>query len=364
MNTEQKLLPALLTCFVCACLFCTPVWAGDNAEFFLLFNIDGLHYTNESNNLNLDENDLDAGVDLFYVYHQKNNRLLVEYFAGTEESELERLQYDYQLNDYATIKIGRMYTPLGYWSTRFHHGIYFQTSASRPQIVKNEDAGGILPIHITGVTLAGSTNSRSNGWQYNLMLGIAPNLSVNGSGNIELSPFDLLNPHKGAQNNPAAVFKLHYITNDKLQTDSGISIQVQKTDAHEIGLFYIKQNIINFYSHLDFIGKRIIASGFYVKSRLSNPSGDEIRGNFVNAYLQYEQDIFTHWTAYGRVENAWRENNDPYLALFPGFINRQVVTGLRYDFTKSQAVNLEYSDARKVSNKFSSLTLQWSAIFP
>ncbi len=100
------------------------------------------------------------------------------------------------------------------------------------------------------------------------------------------------------------------------------------------------------------------------KLYLVSPSGHEITGNFINAYLQYEQDIFTHWTAYGRVENAWGENDDPYLTLFPGFINQQVVTGLRYDFTKNQAVNLEYSDARKVSNKFSSLTLQWSTIFP
>ena len=364
MNAKQKSLPILLTCLICACLFCTPIWAGDNSEFFLLFNIDALHYTGVPNASDADKNDLEAGVDLFYVYNWQNSRVLVEYFVGSEESELERLQYDYQLTDYTTVKVGRMYTPLGYWSTRFHHGIYFQTSVSRPQIVKNEDDGGILPVHITGVTLAGANRSSASGWQYKVMLGTVPNLFINGDGEVELHPFDLLNPDKGTQNQPATVFKLYYITNDTLQTDSGISVQVQKTGASEVGLSWIRQNTVNLYSHLDFIDKRIIASAFYVESRLVSPSGYESAGNFTNAYLQYEQDVFTHWTAYGRVENTWGGDKDPYLALFPAFINRQVIAGLRYDLTENQALKLEYSDAKTVSDDFNSFTLQWSAIFP
>ncbi len=364
MNAKQKSLPTLLSCLVCACLFCAPVWADDNSEFFLLFNVDALHYTNRPSGPDVDENDFEAGVDLFYVYNWENSRVLVEYFAGSEESELERLQYDYQLSDYTTLKIGRMYTPLGYWSSRFHHGIYFQTSVSRPEIVKNEDDGGILPVHITGVTLAGATSSNASGWQYNVMLGAAPDLFVNSEGEIELRPFDLLSPGRGMHNNPTPVFKLYYTTNDTLQTDSGISVQVQKLDAREVGLSYLEQNSVNLYSHLDFIDKRLIVSGFYVKSRLSSPSGYETAGSFINAYLQYEEDVFTHWTAYGRVENTWGESGDPYLALFPGFINRQTLLGLRYDMTENQALKLEYSDARTASDNFNSLTLQWSAIFP
>ncbi len=361
MNAIQKSL-SILFGLVCAYLFCAPVWADDNSEFLLLFNIDGIHYTDKPNNH--DANDIEAGVDLFYVYNWVNSRVLLEFYAGSEEFELERLQYDYQFNDHTTIKVGRMYNPLGYWNNRFHHGIYFQTSISRPQIIEYEDDGGILPIHMSGVTLAGATHSTVSGWQYDVMLGTTPDLFINDEGDVELRPFDLVNPNKGVQDHLATVVKFNYITNDTLLTDTGVSFYVQKMDAREVGLSYINQHVINLYSHLDFIDKRVTASGFYVSSGLVSLSGSETEGDFINAYLQYEQDVFTDWIAYGRVENTWGEDNDPYLALFPGFITRQVVAGLRYDITQNQALKLEYSDARTVGDNFNSLTLQWSAVFP
>ena len=41
---------------------------------------------------------------------------------------------------------------LGYWNNAFHHGRWLQITVDRPEILKFEDEGGLLPVHLVGVT--------------------------------------------------------------------------------------------------------------------------------------------------------------------------------------------------------------------
>ena len=88
---------------------------------------------------------------------------LVFHFEDVEEGgffELERLYLQYAPSDWFNIKTGRMHTPIGYWNHHFHHGSWFQTTVSRPQLHLFEDNGGILPEHSVGVEIAGSKETR------------------------------------------------------------------------------------------------------------------------------------------------------------------------------------------------------------
>ncbi len=83
---------------------------------------------------------------------------LVFHFEDVEEGgffEMERLYLQYTPLDIFNMKIGRMHTPIGYWSQHFHHGSWFQTTVSRPNLHFFEDDGGILPVHTVGVDFSG-----------------------------------------------------------------------------------------------------------------------------------------------------------------------------------------------------------------
>jgi hypothetical protein len=93
--------------------------------------------------------------------------------------DLERTYVEYRGNDYFNVDAGRFHTDLGYYSTTYHHGAWLQTAIGRPTIVQFEDSGGILPIHMTGVSLYGAIPSGPWNLQYRLEVGNGLDYSSN-----------------------------------------------------------------------------------------------------------------------------------------------------------------------------------------
>lgn len=69
--------------------------------------------------------------------------------------DLERAQISFMPNDKFSLSAGRTHAMLGYYSTAFHHGTWFQTTIDRPRMFEFEDSGGPLPIHNVGVAAMG-----------------------------------------------------------------------------------------------------------------------------------------------------------------------------------------------------------------
>ena len=67
---------------------------------------------------------------------------------------MERLQIRY---NYWTVSgwpwVGA--TPLGYWNEAYHHGALLEPTVDRPEALKFEDDGGILPVHFVGLEFSG-----------------------------------------------------------------------------------------------------------------------------------------------------------------------------------------------------------------
>jgi hypothetical protein len=61
----------------------------------------------------------------------------------------------YHHNKYFEASAGRFHTAIGYYSTAFHHGTWFQTATGRPFMYFFEDSGGLLPVHSVGTTFTG-----------------------------------------------------------------------------------------------------------------------------------------------------------------------------------------------------------------
>jgi hypothetical protein len=69
--------------------------------------------------------------------------------------DIERYQLTYRANRYFSASAGRFHTSIGYYNTAYHHGNWFSTAEGRPLMYLFEDSGGILPVHMVGLSLTG-----------------------------------------------------------------------------------------------------------------------------------------------------------------------------------------------------------------
>jgi hypothetical protein len=65
--------------------------------------------------------------------------------------DIERIEVAYLFSDYFRIRAGRFHTAIGYYNDAYHHGRYFQTTVDRPEMVRFEDEGGLIPAHSVGL---------------------------------------------------------------------------------------------------------------------------------------------------------------------------------------------------------------------
>ena len=89
--------------------------------------------------------------------------------GGQENSfgvDIERYLLQYSHNDYFNISAGRVHTAIGYYNTAYHHSTWLQTTTGRPFLYAFEDEGGILPIHLVGVSASGLVPSGQLGLHY------------------------------------------------------------------------------------------------------------------------------------------------------------------------------------------------------
>jgi len=69
--------------------------------------------------------------------------------------DVERVIISYEASHLLRLAGGKHHTPLGYWNNAYHHGTLLQPTIQRPLLMRFEDEGGILPIHTTGLLVAG-----------------------------------------------------------------------------------------------------------------------------------------------------------------------------------------------------------------
>ncbi len=97
--------------------------------------------------------------------------------------DIERLYLEDALNDNFIVDFGRFHTAIGYYNTTYHHGTWLQNAISRPTFLQFEDSGGILPVHMVGLSIHGAVPSGSLNMNYYLELGNGENYSTNSANN-------------------------------------------------------------------------------------------------------------------------------------------------------------------------------------
>lgn len=258
---------------------------------------------------------------------------------GGLDTDLERMQLGYAVNDAFTGWMGRFHTPYGYWNAAFHHGAQIQTSVTRPRFVDFEDKGGVLPAHTVGLWATGHAHLGGGHFMYDAYLG-------NGSrivdGTLDFNAHRDDNANKAIGGNVGYAFSgaldgllvgLHALREDVSAYESGA--QVARTRlAMAGGYFYLDRD--------DWEG-----IGEYYRFRNRDLDTGATHSSWA-AFLQLGRTFAEHWTPYYRWEKTTFDPQDPYFALQQtGEAYRRHVLGVRYALNPNTDLKLEANQTRE-----------------
>lgn len=309
-----------------------------------------------------------ATADFLYNYKSDAFRFLAEYVWSDTESELERLQAGWQVDEGTMLWLGRFHAISNYWTTEYHHGQYVQTSISRPGLEEWEDESGPMPSHVAGLWLERefSTNQQSA-----VNLGLAAGLAPKFEGR-QLVAFDLLNPESGHDLSLSA--RVAYQPDILSTNQVGLALAhhniavISESNPSLSELDSIRQTTLGVFSDWSWNAWRFLTSWVYFDIEMQYLDGD-VPDDFVLGYVQGEYEARENWTIFGRSENGFGEDNSPYLQLLPAVIAHRNMLGVRWDFASSHSLTFEVADTSTQSDNpehdtFKEFRIQWSAVFP
>jgi len=309
-----------------------------------------------------------ATADFLYTYNSDRFRVLAEYIWSDTESELERMQAAWVVDEKTTLWVGRFHTISNYWTTEYHHGQYMQTSISRPGLEEWEDESGPMPSHVTGAWLEHEFSLREqSALNVGLSAGIAPKFERQ-----HLQPFDILDPTSGHDLAVSArfVYRPDVFSNNQV----GITVShndiavVSDTSPQLLDLNAITQVTFGLFTNWNWQEWRFASNFVYFDIDLMYESGD-VDDEFFLGYVQAEYQVTDYWTVFGRTEFGDGEDGSTYLRLLPAVIAHRQMLGVRWDFADSHGLTLEVADTSTQGDNFEhdhfkELRLQWSAVFP
>ena len=164
----------------------TPNPAGPTATNPTGYIFDDKKYdTTKTTNFN-------TGKFVMFVTSQLNERISVlsensAYITGSASTgdekfnfEIERLLLRYYLKDYFSVRVGKMFNPLGYWNNQYNLGLVLQPTIQRPLIIRNSSEGGALQIKDVGAQFEGDNMTKL---RFNYRLFLSNGIGYNGSNN-------------------------------------------------------------------------------------------------------------------------------------------------------------------------------------
>ncbi|MBI4947927.1 MAG: hypothetical protein HY840_16170 [Bacteroidetes bacterium] len=275
-----------------------------------------------------DENHFAIGqYDLFITSQITQNVKMLgesvfEFDGNSFAIDLERVMVDYYMKDYFSISVGKFHTPLGYWNNAYHHGMALQPTSIRPDALKFEDEGGILPIHELGAQLHGDGITKYN-FGYNLMLsnGIAAdaaydyNKSKAVTANLHAEPIENLKLYVSGYMDRVP---------DGYTTAQGITVKKTDVQILNASIAYVNGKF-----PIEFIGEF-----FNVTTNM-----DSVVSKVTNGYVLYAGYKIKKFVPYVSYDGIAYQKGEQY------FIENNVQTttlGLRYIMSPLSVLKLEY----------------------
>lgn len=245
-------------------------------------------------------------------------------------TELERGLIKYSQSDYLKLSGGRFHTPINWWNTAYHHGLWLQTTVSRPEMA--QFGGEFIPVHFVGALAEGAIPSGSLNLAYTVGVGNGRNDIISRAGDA------------GDNNNNRA-----WLVSLGAKPDAPYGLQFG-------GAFY--RDKISFLTQQDF--RESIASAYAVYSRETPEviaeyartvhTGVETRQDFASQayYLQVGfrlPQANSRFKPYARYDKIDLAQNEPVFSTLTS--REESLAGLRIDVAALVATKLEVRRTRE-----------------
>ncbi len=266
--------------------------------------------------------------------------------------EVERSVIRYDYNDYFKVSFGRYHTPISYWNTAYHHGLWLQTTIDRPEMI--QFGGRLLPVHFVGFLAEGVIPSGGLGLNYSAGVG-------NGRGSIISRAGDAgdINNNRAWLVNlfarPSKFYGLQVggsVYGDKLSPGTGPVARELITSAHVV---WAKENP-EFLAEFANVRHRVIASSQSVNSQAFYVQ--------VGYRLPWQDK---RWKPYYRFEHTRVPASEPIFNIAVNSVQPLVssTVGLRYDISDYAAFKGEYRSFRRYADdrRINGLFIQTSFTF-
>ncbi|MEZ0153359.1 MAG: hypothetical protein AB9Q22_00435 [Candidatus Reddybacter sp.] len=313
--------------------------------------------------------DVVAGQQAFHVISSFSERITAfgEFSLTFKESDtdtdVERLFIRYDFSDRLKLSLGRYHTPVGFWNASYHHGAWLQTTIDRPRVMKF--GSQILPIHFEGVLAEGNLPVANINLAYRAGVGtgIHNNITVNNNhghhGETDGDNAFTLQLYNRPSNIHGLEFGASYYR-DKVNIDS----TPHHEDEHEHSAPDINEEIFGVHIALEQEAVEFIAEYIYWEHK--NDGGAPLSNTGNGFYVQAAHRLsgrFHQLKPYIRLDKISADNDDILFAKDQSF--EGATLGLRYDFTDSAALKVEYRNQQEGDDdRFNSLVMQLSIVLP
>lgn len=315
---------------------------------------------------------VDPSLDLFVSGELGQMLLLGEVFASEQVQHFERIQVGLKIGNSARAWLGRYHNPFGYWHTQYHHGNFLQTPISRPAIAAFGSAGGVMPSHLTGALYEGTLDQGKSAWKYALGIGWASQVQGFGSSHHggDFASLHDFEPLRSSSRNHklGGSFRLAYLPDIFEETQFGgfitrASLTRDNTHMEDEPHEAITLDVFGIFANYQQERFRWVGEAYYIASKVPSYEIPEM-GNFLATYIQAEFFYKEYLTPYARIDYSFTDEDDPYLNVLDGFVHEAKTLGLRWDFSATQALKIEYSYRHLAHDKHGQWLLNWTAVWP
>jgi hypothetical protein len=252
---------------------------------------------------------------------------------GAYNLEVERTVIRYDYNDSFKMSFGKYHTPINYWNTAYHHGLWLQTTISRPEMI--QFGGRFLPVHFVGLLGEGEMPSGPLGLNYQVGMGNGRSSNIARAGDSG----DANNNRAWVVNlfsRPRHVYGLQVggsLYGDEITTGTLPRTQELISSVHIVWVRETPEFLAEFanvHHRVPQTGQTFNSQGYYIQMAYRLPWFDK------------------KWKPYYRFEHIHVPAGEPVLQ-FPNFVASTL--GMRYDITEFAAIKGEYRNFQRGTNQ-------------
>ena len=241
--------------------------------------------------------------------------------------EIERVILRYDFADEFKVSVGRYHTPVSYWNTAYHHGLWLQTSVARPEIIKT--GGRFMPVHFIGALAEGTLSAGTTSFAYEIGVG-------NGRGSNIARGGDA-----GDVNRSRASLAAARLRPFDVGLQLGGSIYLDRVLA---GTTSLNERITSAHAVWDRGAPELAFEYAWVRHEPDAGSSFTSEGWYAHAAFRLGGPLY-RFKPYVRAERQNANDADPF---FVGQVEdyRAEIAGLRYDFDDFATMKAEYRRER------------------